>query len=32
MKRLDTQLNKEINQNALKVPKVVKLTDEKMLL
>ena len=32
LKRLDTQLNKPTNQNSVKVPKVVKLTNKKMLI
>ena len=32
LKRLDTQLNKQINKNSIKVPKVVEQTNNKMLL
>ena len=32
LKRLDTQLNEPINQNSIKVPKVVKPTNKKTLL
>ena len=32
LKHLDTQLNESTNQNSLKVPKVVKPTNKKMLL
>ena len=32
LKRLDTQLNGPTNQNSIKVPKVVKQTNKKMLL
>ena len=32
LKRLDTQLNEATNQNSRKVPKVIKLTNKKMLL
>ena len=32
LERLDTQLNELTNQNSIKVPKVVKLTNEKTLL
>ncbi len=32
LKRLDTQLNEPTNQNSIKVPKVVKPTNKKILL
>ena len=31
LKRFDTQLNKQTNQNSIEVPKVVKPTNKKML-